>query len=668
MWIIPSTRSIPSFVMLSLIMWVSAFTPAPIIGTGPSIAVDVSHSESNIPNREMFQGPTDPTEFEAFLDPLITRLMDANHIPGGAVAAVKDGQIFVAKGYGYADLERGTPVSAETTIFRTGSISKVFTWTAVMQLVEQRKLDLNADINTYLTHFQIPATFAQPITLAHLMTHTAGFEDEFAGGAIYASTDTYQPLQEFLAENIPARIFPPGKVVAYSNYGTALAGEIVAEVSGERFEQYAANHILEPLGMRHSTFLQPPPSGMLQDAALGYEINENGSPQPGSFEFVQTRPAGALSATATDMARFMIAHLQDGQFGNVRILQAQSAQDMRRQYYAFHPQLPGMTRGFAEAYRNNIHFVLHSGTTELSSSLLTLLPEQNLGIFLTFNSNINTPARLALVHALLDHYYPAATLPTLSPPADFSERAVSFTGSYLSSRRAETNIEKMIAPLYRVSVSSNPDGTLSVDAFRDKNGEPIHWVEVAPLVFQEAGGQSLLAFGKDPRGQITAMFSGDQPIHVFQKLSWYQNPMVHLAGLGLSVLVFIATLGMWLFSALLRRVKRGSVSATALERWARYLAVGLVLLNLVIVGFIVSVLVGDDSVMLLGDPMGFRLAGILALVSGIGTIAFLACVVEAWRQRTFRVGNRLHYTVIAIAALYFIWYLGDVNVLRVTLA
>src|SRR5215208_2164979 len=339
------------------------------------------------------------------------------------ITVVKDGQNFFAKGYGYADLERSTLATADTTIFRTGSISKVFTWTAVMQLVEQGKLDLNTDVNTYLTAFQIPDTFAEPITLSQLMTHTAGFEDQITDGALYASESSYMPLQDFLIEKMPARIFPPGQVVGYSNYGASLAGEIVAEVSGESFEQYITNHILTPLGMNHSTFLQPLPSGMIQNAAVSYHIDENGLPHAGSFEFVQTQPAGALSATATDMARFMIAHLQDGRFGDERILQAASAQDMRRQYYAFNPQLPGMTRGFEEAYRNDIHFVIHSGTTDLSSSLIALLPEQNVGIFMTFNSHISTPQRLALVNALLDHYYPAPTLPIVTPRADFLQRA-----------------------------------------------------------------------------------------------------------------------------------------------------------------------------------------------------------------------------------------------------
>jgi CubicO group peptidase (beta-lactamase class C family) len=662
------TRVTPFLVFTVLALMVSAFTPTRIIGSEQTFIMKVTRSETNAPAAIMLDGPTDPDEFETFLDPLVAELMDANHIPGAAITVVKDGQIFFAKGYGYADVERGTPATADT-IFRTGSLSKVFTWTAVMQLVEQGKLDLNTDVNTYLTHFQIPPTFGQPITLAHLMTHTAGFEDQITDGAIYVSADAYQPLKDFLTEKIPARIFPPGQVVAYSNYGAALAGEIVAEVSGEPFEQYVANHILEPLGMDHSTFLQPLPSGMNQNAAVGYDIDDKGVPHAGSFEFIQVQPAGALSATATDVAHFMIAHLQNGQFGDIRILQPSSAQDMRRQHYAFNPQLPGMTRGFAEAYQNNIHFVFHPGSLERSSSLLALLPDQNIGIFMTFNSYISPSPRVALVNAMLDQYYPAPTQPAVSPPADFSQRAESFTGSYLVSRRAETNFEKITALLrYRVSVVSNPDSTLTIDAFRDNGGVPKRWVEISRLLFQEVGGQSLLAFSADAQDRITAMSYGDQPNLLFQKLAWYEDPQIHLIGLGLSLLIFVVTLILWSLGGLLRLVRRKPVSRIPLERWVRFVAGGVILLNLVIIGLVIYVLAGDEAALQLSYPVEFTVAGILALVSSAGVIGLLACAIGVWRKQAWGIIARLHYTLVAVAALYFIWYLNTVNVLRWPLA
>jgi hypothetical protein len=362
----------------------------------------------------------------------------------------------------------------------------------------------------------------------------------------------------------------------------------------------------------------------------------------------------------------MIAHLQDGRYGDERILQAASAQDMRRQYYAFNPQLPGMTRGFAEAYRNDIHLVFHMGTTERSSSLLALLPDQNVGIFMTFNSHISGSTRQAFLNALLDHAYPVPAPPAVSPPADFAQRAASFSGSYLSTERAETNWGKLAALLLaQVSVTANPDGTLTVDAFRDSDGLPKRWVEVAPLLFQEVGGQSHLAFSADTPGRITAMFNGDQPILAFQKVAWYEDPLLHLIGLGLALLVFLATVVVWPLGALLRLVRRNATSVTPLERWGRYLAGGLILINLMVVGLIISVLLGDESAMYFGYPAGLTIAGILALLSGVGALVVLVFAGAAWWRRAWGLVGRLHYTLVAVAALYFVWYLSEVNLLMV---
>src|SRR5829696_7036836 len=163
------------------------------------------------------QGPTDPAELEAFLDKLLGKEMEKHHIAGAAVSVVKDGELFFAKGYGDADVENHIPVDPERTNFRIGSIAKLFTWTAVMQLAEQGKLDLDADINTYLD-FRIPDTYPQPITLKDLMTHTAGFEDLYYERLAKDPNDLLPP-REWLISHMPARVRPPGKVAAYSNYG-----------------------------------------------------------------------------------------------------------------------------------------------------------------------------------------------------------------------------------------------------------------------------------------------------------------------------------------------------------------------------------------------------------------------------------------------------------------
>ena len=218
------------------------------------------------------QGPTDPVELEAFLDDLMARDMQELHIAGVAVSVVKDGKLFFAKGYGYADVEKGIPVDAEQTIFGIGSIGKLFTWTAVMQQVEQGKLDLDADVNTYLD-FRIPDTFPQPITLKHLMTHTAGFEDKLLGGLV-TEPEELVPPRDWIVSHMPARLYPPGHMPSYTNFNAVLAGYIVARVSGESYDQYIQNHIFSPLGMMHSTVQTPLPPALSEYMSLGYTYGD----------------------------------------------------------------------------------------------------------------------------------------------------------------------------------------------------------------------------------------------------------------------------------------------------------------------------------------------------------------------------------------------------------
>ncbi|HZC01558.1 MAG TPA: serine hydrolase domain-containing protein, partial [Gammaproteobacteria bacterium] len=227
----------------------------------------------NVPTApQQQQGPTDPAELEAFLDELLGKEMEENHIPGAAVSVVKDGKLFFAKGYGSADIENKIPVDPEQTIFHVGSVGKLFTWTAVMQLVEEGKLDLDEDVNTYLD-FRIPDTYPQPITLRHLMTHTSGFEDRLLDSVV-SDTSEVIPAREWLVTYMPARVCPPGDCAGYSNYNAMLAGYIVARVSGEPYHQYIQEHIFDPLDMVHSTAQSPIPPDLRAHASVGYTYED----------------------------------------------------------------------------------------------------------------------------------------------------------------------------------------------------------------------------------------------------------------------------------------------------------------------------------------------------------------------------------------------------------
>ena len=204
------------------------------------------------------RGLRDRAELEAFMDGIMTAQLRDHHVAGATVSVVRDGSLFFAKGYGNADVRKGRPVAADSTMFRIGSISKLFTWTAVMQLVEQGKLDLNTDINKYLD-FKIPATFPEPITLTHVMTHTPGFEEDPRD--LFTEDSTHiTPMGKWLPAHMPARVRPPGTYSSYSNWATATAGYIVERVSGMPFDAYVEKNILEPLGMTQTSTRQPLPA------------------------------------------------------------------------------------------------------------------------------------------------------------------------------------------------------------------------------------------------------------------------------------------------------------------------------------------------------------------------------------------------------------------------
>src|SRR5215469_14515153 len=271
-------------------------------------------------------------DFETFLDALIPSQLRNRNIAGAVISVVKDGQVLFQKGYGFADVENRKPVLPDQTLFRPGSISKLFTATAVMQLVEQGKLDLDSDVNDYLD-FAIPKTYQDPVTLRQLLTHTGGFEETLKN-LFVAHESEIKPLRTYLVNEMPARIFPQGKIPAYSNYGFTLAGYIVERVSGEKFERYIENQILKPLRMNNSTFDQPLPAQLAPQMSKGYL---GASKKPRDFEFVQAAPAGALSTTAADMTRFMLAFLQDGAVNGVSILKPETVRQMETRQFEFHP-------------------------------------------------------------------------------------------------------------------------------------------------------------------------------------------------------------------------------------------------------------------------------------------------------------------------------------------
>ncbi len=607
-------------------------------------------------------GPSDPAELEAFFDGLLGAQLAATGIPGATVAVVKDGKILLVKGYGYADVEKHIPVDGETTLFRPGSVSKLFTWTAVMQLVEEGKLELGADVNTYLD-FEIPKAHDAPITLYDLMAHTPGFEDQ-GTGLFLRDAAALPPLGDYLKNNLPRRVFAPGEIGAYSNYGTALAGYIVERVSRESFESYVEKHIFAPLGMTHSTFRQPLPAALAGDMAQGYALHA-GAYLAGDFEVVGAPPAGALSASAADMAAFMLAHLQNGSYQGERILLEATARQMHQQHYTADLRVSGMAHGFMEQTVNGRRIIYHGGDTFLFHSALYLLLDEAVGIFVSYNSagKPGGDVRTALLNAFMDRYYPVNTPAAPTPPADFTTRAGRYLGEYHLARNNYSSPEKLVMLFQALQISATPENTLQV-AF---GGETKQYVEIAPDMFRNVyEPDDRLLFLTDDKGHVTQLLSDGLAPLAFIKAPATATGGFHLLLLLGSLLLCLSALITWPIAFIRRRGKL--YGETWPPRAARLCAGLFALLALIfVIGFFnvfgdMDPAYGVPQIFFGPTPALIGLTRLLpvVLLLGLGVIVF---TVLAWpgigngRKAYWKLFGRLHYSAIAVAAGVLFWLL-----------
>ncbi|MCY1081163.1 serine hydrolase domain-containing protein [Archangium lansingense] len=620
-----------------------------------------SPSEGSPPRTSTTRGPADARELEGFLDGVLSAQLEDFHIPGAAVAVVRGEQLLVAKGYGHADLDARQAVIADRTLFQIGSVTKLFTWTALMQLAERGQLSLDADINTYLEDWKIPATQPQPITPHHLMCHTAGFDEWPLSASV--PPEKLQPLGSALAREIPARLHPPGEIQAYSNYGAALAGYIIEQVTGTPYEQYIEENILAPLDMRHSTARQPPPPELAASLSKGYTVM-GGLPLTEPFQYLQLGPAGSVSATVTDMAKFMMAHLQRGRYGEHRILREETAERMHHQLFTPDPRLSGCAHGFIEESHNGQRVLTHSGGTGVVNSLLVLLPVSDVGLFVAYNSggkgNLGEAASEVLQQAFIDRYYPAPVPPRPLPMAGAAQRAERFAGSYRFTRTQAATFQKFFQRNLDTYVSVAPDGALLLSG---SEGVPIRWVEVEPLLFQRAEGwpvSARMAFREDSQGRISHLFK-ETYAAAHEKRPWYEGRVLTDVLWATCMGLFLSTLVLWPFTAVLRRYKPEDPHAPPRSRMARGVAVTTSALGLL---FLPGITVALSSAQPLSHiPLSVKAMLALGLVFAVLALTTLGFAVRAWVRRDWSMTGRVHYTMIALAAVAFIWWMHVWNLL-----
>lgn len=591
-------------------------------------------------------------DLETFLDGEMPAQLQREDIAGAVIAVVKDGHVLFAKGYGFADVEKRKPVTPDATLFRPGSISKLFTWTSIMQLVGQGKLDLDRDVNDYLD-FKFPVAFGKPITLNNIMTHTPGFE-ECVHDLFVADAAHLYPLDQYLKSHVPARIFPPGTTPAYSNYATATAGYIVQRISGKPFEQYVADNIFTPLGMKHTTFVQPLPDDLKDLMSGGYEK----ASQPAKpFEFVEAFPAGSVSTTAQDMTNFMLAHLQNGTFEGTQILKPETAQLMHARVFSPDDRLNGMAHGFYEETRNGHRIIGHGGDTQLFHSDLHLILDANVGFFVSYNSagKGEISARTVLFESFLDRYFPYTPPPPAAKVADPAADNQMVAGLYVASRRFQTSFLKIAELFGQSTVTANSDNTISVDFLKSPNGVPKHFEEIAPLFYREVHGQDHVGFIRDANGNL--QFQIDFPVFVFQRVSGGENKHLHYAVLIFSLSMMGLVVLLWPIAAIIRRHYGRTLELTSQERRLRLIVRLICLVDLLLLfGWLgaLTLIQRPSTVNQLG-PWAILLetVGSLAALGGLASVLY---AFRTWSRPDRWIWTKIAEAMVAVACLGLAWF------------
>ncbi len=488
-------------------------------------------------------------DVDAWLDGYLPFALAQADIAGAVVVVVKDGQVLTQRGYGYADVAARRRIDPATTMFRPGSISKLFTWTAVMQLVEEGKVDLDADVNRYLD-FNIPPFDGKPITMRNIMTHTPGFEAALKHLIVFEGSGPLPSLGDALKQRLPKRVFAPGGTGAYSNYAVGLAGYIVERVSRMPFEDYVERKVFAPLNMTHATFRQPLPASLAPFMSKGYRL---GSLDPEPYEFVTLPPAGSAAVSAADMAKFMIAHLDQG----AGLMQPATARMMHDPAQIAVPGVDRMALGFIEQRVNGLEAIGHGGDAINFHSDLWLLPARHVGFFMSMNSagigRATHEIRLALLQQFGERYFPEAGPAPRIELGTAKEHAKILTGSYIASNGSFSNFVDVTNFLGQATIDLDKDGRPLIPSLPDFAGAPRHWIEVAPFQWQDAlGPERLAAQVKDGR-VVRWGVDDDAPTDVYDRAPWYRDA-AWLKPVGLAALIVIVlTAFSWPVAAIARR-------------------------------------------------------------------------------------------------------------------
>ncbi|WP_017601261.1 serine hydrolase domain-containing protein [Nocardiopsis lucentensis] len=601
---------------------------------------------------------------QSFLDTRVPEFLEEYGVPGAVATIVSSGERTGYGGYGHADAEHGSEVDPDRHVFPVGSIAKVFTAVAVLQLAEEGRIDLHEDVNAYLPeNARVPATpSGRPVTTHHLLTHTAGFEEAIAGQGAFDSSELAS-LPDHVAAAEPRRIFEPGEFVAYSNHSLNLAGLIVEEVSGTPFGEYVRTHVFEPLGMADSAF------GPLHELARAHDLpvahRSDGTPVTGYH--LGGEPSGLAIASASDMARFLQAVLNGGELDGERVLSEESVTAMLDRQAGGHPEVTGVGYGTWEWRLDRPRVVGHAGDLFGFHSMFVVVPEAEVGFHVAINGDGTTDAdgrdmRMALSEAFIEEFAPVAegsgtdsseplgTGPSAGPGPAEEEAAVppgGYAGTYVATRRTTSGPASVYSLLSWVRVRQGEDGAVVVDSV----GLPEQrFLPLGGGLFEERERRDRIGF-ITADDQVTGLSFDTNPTTAYQRVAWPDSPRVHAIAVGAALLV-LATVLVWPALALVRLLRRrpSPPRGAAAARWCAALAalgafatVGMFAYLFTDPNLLLALFFADSPVLLVPLTLG-----------AAATLAALVLTALAWRRGWWSAAWRVHHTLVTVAALFVV--------------
>jgi len=616
---------------------------------------------------------------EEFFDEAVPVGMTKYNIPGAVVSVVADCELVFTKGYGYSDIAGKSPVLPDETLFHIGSITKLFTWTSIMQLVEDGAIDLDADVNTYLKDFSIPDTYpGEHITMRDLMTHSAGFEDSEVHMAVDDADDLYS-FRIYCRDNIPARVYPPGTVTSYSNYGTTLAAVIIEDVTGIPYESYVTDNILSLLEMNKTVVSYPLLPESDEDSSSGYHF-EGGKNVAVPDSVFTIGPAGTIASTAPDMANFISAHMDNGTWHGVEILSGETAALMHSPAFANDPRVSSMCLGFYEARINGKRILSHGGDTDTFHSLLAIIPDKKAGFFVSYNSPGGNQARNELLMEFVDNYWPVEkdANEIFSEPASSLQK---YAGTYQSTRHNYRTFEYYVSPPDQTEVIAGDNNSI----YMLRGGSPpAEYTAVADGVFALAGGKESFAgnvvFREDENGNVNFMCLENIPICAFERVDWYAVTSFTdwIANMGL---ILILTALIWPIMAECRQTygiaderaekdeaekQKGPNSfCDALPFYARLIAGTASVLLIVFIIFIIPAVSGGDIIQSYMEditvPAALAAALTVPVIAAVLSFISALFIIPVWTKRWWNLWQRMHYTIVVIGLFMLVWWVNHWN-------